>query len=70
MDWNLLGLKLGITAKARLRTTSLAKHEEEEAVWAVCVFSFSFLWTSRHFAKISSSSWCDVTDGETVPESL
>lgn len=39
VDWNLLGLKLGIIAKARLRTASLARHKEEEAR-AVCVFSF------------------------------
>lgn len=41
VDWNLLGLKLGIIAKARLRTASLARHkEEEEEARVVCVFSF------------------------------
>jgi len=45
VDWNLLGLKLGIIAKARLRTASLAKPEEEEerAVCACFLFSSAAL---------------------------
>lgn len=43
MDWNLLGLKLGIIAKARLRTASLARHKEEEARVVCVCFLFSFM---------------------------